>query len=160
MKSRLPPDVLALLESSLSGFEKLELAWHLWRAGAPVPRAELRDALDLDTGSMGALLAELLAAKIIEVGGAPEKAVRLGPRAGGESFKALMALYAEDRLAVVAALSSIAMHRIRTMAARAFAESFVLKAKLRQGREHDTGDEDAPQSSGAMAFLGPALRVK
>jgi hypothetical protein len=133
--ARVPPEALALLDTLLDSFEKLELAWHLERAGGPVRRAELQAALQLEEDSMREVIAELLAAKIIEVSGGPEPKVRLGPRARREDFSSLMALYAEDRLAVVAALSSIAMRRIRTMAARTFAEAFVLKRSKK-------GDDD------------------
>jgi hypothetical protein len=44
--------------------------------------------------------------------------VRLAARARGADFESLMSLYTADRAAVVVALTSIAMGRIRSMAAR------------------------------------------
>ncbi len=47
----------------------------------------------------------------------------------------LVALYDEDRIQVVRALSQIAMDKIRGMAARTFADAF----KLRKNRDSDDG---------------------
>jgi hypothetical protein len=129
MTARVPPEVLVLLDTSLGTFEKLELASHLMHAGASVPRADLRAALRLDAESLREAIGELVSAKIIEVGGAPDFKVNLGPRAQQDDFKALMALYDGDRLSVATALASSAMRRIRSMAATTFAEAFVLKRK-------------------------------
>jgi hypothetical protein len=128
--ARVPPEVLGLLESSLGSFEKLELI----RAGAAVPLADLRAALQLDADSMREVIEDLVSAQLIEVSGAPEFRVQLGPRAQQDDFRSLMALYAEDRVAVMATLASSAMRRIRSMAARTFADAFVLKRK-----RHDDG---------------------
>ena len=53
----------------------------------------------------------------------------LGPRANTPEFEALTRAYAQDRLSVIAALMSISIDRIRSMAAHTFAEAFVLKKK-------------------------------
>lgn len=127
--SRVPPEVLPLLDSSLGTFEKLEVASYLACAGAPVRRTDLAAALPLDIDSLREVLAELTAAEIIKISGLPEPHVQLGPRAQHADFHTLMVLYTEDRVAVVATLSSNAMRRIRSMAARTFAEAFVLKKK-------------------------------
>jgi hypothetical protein len=127
--TRVPPEALALLDTELDSFEKLELASHLARAGGPVRRADLPAALRLDAEEIGRVLAELSAAELVEVDAAPAPAVRLGPRAAHDDFRTLLALYAEDRMAVVVALSSSAMRRIRTMAARTFGEAFGLQGK-------------------------------
>ena len=129
MTSRVTPEILALLDTSLGTFEKLELASHLMRAGAPVPRAELKAALRLDTDSLREALGDLVSARLVEVDSAPEFNVKLGPRAQHDDFKSLMALYDGDRMSVVTALASSAMRRIRSMAATTFAEAFVLKKK-------------------------------
>ena len=133
MTPRVPPEVLALLDSSLGSFEKLELASYLTRAGAPVPRADLKAALRLDTEALREALGELVSANLVEIGSAPEFNVKLGPRAQHHDFKSTMALYDEDRLSVVTALASSATRRIRSMAARTFAEAFVLKKKYKDG---------------------------
>jgi hypothetical protein len=78
--------VLALLDAELGTFEKLELVWHLTRSRAPVHRAALQAALQLDADSMREVCADLLAARIIEVSGDPEPKVQLGPRAQQDDF--------------------------------------------------------------------------
>jgi hypothetical protein len=125
MTARVPPDALIVLDSMLDSFEKLELAWYLTRANAPVPRTELQAALRLNADALQEVLADLRATKIVEISGGPEPVVRLGLRAQGDDFRSLMAVHAEDPVAIVAALSSIATRRIRTMAAR----TFVLKKR-------------------------------
>lgn len=131
MTARLSPEVLSLLGAELGSFEKLEIAAHLHRVGRPTPRAELQIALQLEPHAIHAEITELVGSGVLEVGGPPGYEARLGPRARAEDFSALMALYAEDRLSVVAALASSAVSRIRTMAARTFAEALVLKKKHR-----------------------------
>lgn len=131
--TQLSPAMLSLLGTVLVSFEKLEIAAHLFDAGGPEPRAELQAALQLEPGALRTELADLVAAGVVEVGEPPGYEVQLGPRARAEDFRALMALYAEDRLSVVAALASVSVHRIRSMAARTFAEAFVLQKKHRKG---------------------------
>jgi len=60
---------------------------------------------------------------------AESKLVRLGPATQDPAFQTLMVTYDDDRGAVLAMLSTIAMERIRSMTARAFADAFVLRKK-------------------------------
>jgi hypothetical protein len=93
----LPPECVALLEDALDTIEKLDAALRLSRSEAVEP----------------ALVAELAAAGIVDVG----PPVRLVPR---DDVARLIAMYGEERGPVISALSTIAVQRIRVMAARTF----------------------------------------
>jgi len=126
--SRLPREIRRLLETDLDSIDKIEAIRHLRRALVPVPRDELMRALHLEREAMHALIAELSRAGLVDAAGA-RGAVRLGGKVVGAAWDELMRLYEEDRVAIVAALSELAVGRIRTMAARAFGEALVSRKK-------------------------------
>ncbi len=127
-RSRLPGEVRKLLETDVNSIEKLDLIRYLRSAGGPVPRAEISRVLDLDRETADTLIDELAGADLVEVAGA-RSPVRSGAAAAGEACEDLLRIYDEDRLLVVSTLSSLAMERIRNMAARAFGEALVSKKK-------------------------------
>lgn len=73
-------------------------------------------------------LGSLLHMNVIEFD-AERRLVRLGPATQDPAFQTLMAAYDDDRLAVLTMLSTMAMERMRSMTARAFADAFVLRKK-------------------------------
>lgn len=120
--------VRALLTTQLDSFEKLEIVRAL-RASAHVVSTE---ALEVTCRFTSELIRETLndleRARIIErEGGSGD--VRLGTRSKAPEFEALMQLYEGDRSHVLSVLSSQAMERIRLMAARAFADAFLIRRK-------------------------------
>lgn len=133
-RSRLPSQVRKLLETDVDSIEKVELLRHLRSAAAPVPRAELARALDLDREAADTLIAELAHAGLVEVVGV-RGAVRPGPAAADEACGDLMRIYEEDRAQVVSVLSTRALQRIRDMAAQTFGEALGSRKKPRDDEE-------------------------
>lgn len=133
-RPRLSRDARKLLETDLGSVEKLEAMRYLRSAGGAVPRAELVRDVNLERETVRTAVGELVSAELIEATG-ERGTVRLGPRAAGEAFEEVMRMYDEDRVLVVTTLSSIAMERIRGMAARAFGEALV-------GRKKPDGDRE------------------
>ena len=120
----------ALLEAHLYSFEKLELLHALRSAGRPVSRDELVTVARLDRDVVADVLAQLELAHLVELD-ASGKLASLGVTAREPICESLLALYQADRAAVMAVVSSIAVRRIRSMAADAFADAFVLRKKKR-----------------------------
>ncbi len=129
----LTSELLRLLDELFDTVEKVELAWHLTVAQVPLPVPELEARAQLDPATMRTAMADLVHARVIALSDDPVPMVRLAARARHVDFEALMNLYTADRPVVVAALSSIAMSRIRSMAAHTFGEAFVLKKKKKGG---------------------------
>jgi hypothetical protein len=120
--------VRELLETDLDSLDKLDLLRYLRRAGGEVPPLELVRALHLDRAAAGTLIDELARAGFVEITGALGS-VRLGAQAARAACDDLMRIYDEDRLQIVAVLSSLAVQRIRRMAAQMFREALVSKKK-------------------------------
>lgn len=143
MPPRLSPAVRRLLESTIDTFEKLAIVLALFRSTRPLTIADLVRALDLELDQVRKILAELLrddlvaieAAEAGELQGAGQ-IVRLVPKDGdGAALSELAQAYEEDSVLVVKALSAISVDRIRSMAARTFADAF----QLRRKKEDDDG---------------------
>ena len=117
-----------LLTTQLDSFEKLEIVRVLRAAGQAMSAEALESACRCPSQTVREALEELERGAIIEQadGG---RLVRLGPGSKRPHFEALMQLYEEDRPRVMSVLSSLAMERIRTMAARAFADAFLIRTK-------------------------------
>jgi DNA-binding MarR family transcriptional regulator len=117
-----------LLEAPFDTFEKLELTAALWRATAHTQSpAELAKQTQLPPDMIDRALADLVAAKYVEIaGGLARLVVRPEDLAG---LRALVELYDSDRILIVRVLSEISMDKIRGMAARAFADAFQLRKK-------------------------------
>ena len=118
----------AFLETTLRSFEKLELLHAVRTSGRAVSRAELAVASRLDATVVAAMLVELEQATLVELDSRSEL-VTLGVLARDHVCESLLALYQADRTVVLSTLSSIAVKRIRSMTARAFADAFVLRKK-------------------------------
>jgi hypothetical protein len=126
--SRLPREVRKLLETELDSLEKLELIRYLRRAKYAVARHEIVRALHLDREAADALIDELARGELVETT-ADGGAVQLGTAATGATCDDLMRIYDEDRLQIVSVMSSLAVARIRRMAARTFGEALASKKK-------------------------------
>lgn len=128
------PAVRRLLESPLDSFEKLEIVVALHRTAVHTSsNAELARAVALPLEIVVRAVDELTRAGFVQhAGGLTRLTIDAADLAAlGE----LVALYDEDRILVVRALSQISMDKIRGMAARTFAGAF----KLRRKREDDDG---------------------
>jgi hypothetical protein len=120
----LPRAVAHLLETEINSFEKLELLRRARGGTTPITR----DDAGFDNESMRTAIAELVKARLLADHGG---VLSIGARGREPSMNELMALYDDDRLAVVSALSAFAMDRLRTLASTAFSNAFVLRKKRR-----------------------------
>ena len=120
--------VRALLEARLDSFEKLEIAQALRASGGMTPDA-LEAACRLSADTVQEVLARLQQDAIVEPDPGRGEAVRLGAASQDPRFEAVMQLYATDRPGVLSVLSTLAMERIRHMAAQMFVEAIVHKTK-------------------------------
>lgn len=127
--SRLTPQVRAFLGAHLDSFEKLELVHQLATIDASISVTALSDQIGLDGEVADAALKALARGGWVE-SGAIKESVQLSSRARHDAhFQASLVAYREDRTAVLSAVSAIAMAKIRSMAARAFSDAFVLRKK-------------------------------
>ena len=128
--SRLSDSVQRLLETHVDTFDKLEIALELANTpGQAVDRQHLAAGLSLPP--------EVFAASVVELEQTGLLVTRdelIGPSSAQavKDLDELMRAYRADGVAIVRALSEIAMKRIRGMAARAFADAFVLRPKRKE----------------------------
>jgi hypothetical protein len=130
------PEVQRLLENVIDSFEKLEMIRCLWKRGATTATTD-QLAERVGTGSDHILpaLAALMRAGLVVAVSPDVYAAARGNKQGGR-VEELLALYDDDPIAVMRVINEIAVQRIRGMAARTFADSFVLR-KSRKGEPDD-----------------------
>lgn len=120
--------VRALLETRLDSFEKLEIAYALHASGGMTPEA-LVAACRLPAETIEEVLPSLQHDAIVEPAPGRGAVIRLGSASRDPRFETVMQLYATNRAGVLSVLSTLAMERIRHMAAQVFAEAIVHKNK-------------------------------
>lgn len=120
--------VRALLETQLDSFEKLEIAHALRASGGMTPQA-LEVACRFSVETVQEVLTSLQRAALVEPDPNRNGVFRLGSASQAPRFEAALQLYETDRLGVLSVLSTLAMERIRHMAARVFADAFVIKKR-------------------------------
>jgi hypothetical protein len=127
---QLDDGVRALLVTKLDSYEKLEIMRVLRGAGGTMSRSELEAACRSSWDAIEDELASLERSKLVEHDRVNHR-IRLGAASADPCFATLMQTYDEDRAAVLAVLSSAVMQRLRSMAAQAFADAFVIRKKGR-----------------------------
>ncbi|MEO8553935.1 MAG: hypothetical protein ABI678_28370 [Kofleriaceae bacterium] len=134
MSSGLPRNVSATLEHHLDSLEKLEIARMLKRGGV-VTREALSTELRLDERRVDTALEELARGGWVAESDAVVGVALSQQARDSAGIQATLEAYEDDRIAVINELSALAMGRIRSMAAKTFADAFLLKKKRR-------GDDD------------------
>ncbi|MBA3502001.1 MAG: hypothetical protein M4D80_20130 [Myxococcota bacterium] len=123
------PALRRLLETKLDTYEKLELVVVLSkRAGMEAPLEELARELQVGDDVMKRLADELARTGLVEITG---EQVRLVGEPG--DLATIDEGAALEPRKVISLLSSIALDRIRGMAARSFADAFTLRKKKDNG---------------------------
>lgn len=134
----IPDDVLALLHDRLAGLDELETLLLVRRdAGRGWTAAEIAERLGLPESSSAAALASLCRASLLGAQGAgavPRYVYRPHEPELERTVSSLAEVYADRRLEVMRILSISALDRIRSAAARTFADAFVIG---RHGRKQD-----------------------
>lgn len=136
----IPDDVLTLIQERLAGLDELEVLL-LVRREAPqgLSATEVADRLGLPVSSSDAALASLCSVSLLVSeggGGGAERRYAYRPDTPelDAVVSSLATVYQERRLEVMRVLSNLALDRIRTAAARTFADAFVIG---RNGRKKD-----------------------
>jgi len=128
----IPGDVLTLLHERLAGLDELEVLL-LVRREAPqgVSTSEVADRLGLPMSSSEAALESLCSVSLLVSdggGGGAERRYAYHPDTPELDgvVSSLVTVYGERRLEVMRVLSNLALDRIRSAAARTFADAFVI----------------------------------
>lgn len=124
--------VRVLLETRLDSFEKLEIARALRVSGGMTPAA-LEVACRFSAETVQDALTDLQQVALVEPDPGRSEVVQLGSASRDPRFDAVMQLYATDRPRVLSVLSTLAMDRIRHMAAQVFTDAI--------GAKHRRGDD-------------------
>ena len=92
---------------------------------------QLAEKLRIDDSSVAAALAALAAHRLLEKHAGAQLAYRYAPAEPGMMavVDRLAALYVQQRLEVIRQMSANAIDRLRTSAARTFADAFLLRGR-------------------------------
>lgn len=136
VQQELSADLRRLLDAGIDSLDKLEVVVALYRAPErSLNFGALRERLDLDRDELRRSLRELAAAGFVTEG--DERRVTLS-RLDAEReprLSEIVTLYEQDKTRLVIAITEISLDRIRALAARAFADAFVIRR--RKGDDHD-----------------------
>ncbi len=125
-----PPAVRRLLLDVIDTFEKLEIVVHVARRPTPQPTPlSIGSALGIAQRTVAEALSELAQSSVIVMADREAGAWSIdvdGPWANAAA--ALARLYDEDRVMVLDLMTRTALERVRSQAARAFADAFVLRS--------------------------------
>jgi len=122
--------VRKLIGDHVESFEKLEVLMLLRRGrDGSITIGALARELALDTDEVRTIVAALSAGGLVAPG--PDGTVALAPRTAEDqaALDELARVHDEDKIALVKAIASNAMERLRNLAGRAFAEAFVIRKK-------------------------------
>jgi len=120
------PAIRRLLRDTIDSLEKLEVVVALVRSPAPTTVAALASALSLPEGNVFEALTGLERAGVVNRLGLD--GAQLSYNSGTDNAATiadLVALYEEDRALVLRSISYLALDRVRSQAARLFADAFV-----------------------------------
>ena|SRR5665647_975994 len=116
----------ALLDAKLDTLEKLEIALALRGAGALTIEMLARQ-LQVGPDALGQVAAEMARAKVVTI--TTDVVTLVLDDAGARLVDEASDVYKQNRPELMRAFSTIAMDRIRRMAARTFADAFQLRKK-------------------------------
>lgn len=122
------PALRKLLETKLDTFEKLELVLVLRAAGAPMALVDAARELQVGPDVLRRVALEVQRGRLVEV--RADDHLRLTASAADlEALAQGAELFARDRGAMFELMSAVAMNRLRSMAARTFADAFRIRKK-------------------------------
>jgi hypothetical protein len=130
-RRELSPLVRELLSEAVDSFEKLEIVLHLHGAHGAETAGDIAVAIGIPGDMSSEALRELAHSGVVTNADATWVLARRGP--WREHFGPLVSAVEADRTDVFRFLSSRAMERVRSEAARVFADAFVLRPKKRDG---------------------------
>lgn len=126
------------MHAGVDSLDKLEIVVALHRAPDRASTfSALRAKLGLDRDELRRSLRELAAAGLVADGEADPVVLARASETDEAILSEIVARYAADKVPLAIAITEIALDRLRTMAARAFADAFVIRR--RQRGEDDDG---------------------
>jgi hypothetical protein len=114
-----------LLDRKLDTFEKLELVLVLRAAGKPLTMSELALQLQVGRDVLRRVAEEVAATGVVEL--MDDDAVRFNAGTWEGEIAEAANLYATEPTTLIKVLSRISMERIRSLAARTFADAFRIR---------------------------------
>jgi hypothetical protein len=134
---RTDPDlaVADLLTDAIDDFEKLQVTIHLYRASTALQSSEaIAAAVSLPRDTVVDVLTELTRARVVKQ--APLASDRWafdrdGPWANDVAL--LHEKYDQDPFGIASQMARLAVARVRSQAARMFADAFVVRSKAKKG---------------------------
>ncbi len=139
---RLPEDVRALLRDRIESYEELEILLALERMpGAGKTAEELSAAVRVDLPLVERAVRALESRRLIERRSTAPRGTEREPiyvyapatPALDDTVRALAKAYAEQPIPIIKVMSENAIQRVRTEAARAFSEAFILRKDKNDG---------------------------
>ena len=127
LSTELSQDLQSLLERALDTFEKLELVLVLRGAAGPLSISDLAVQLQVGRDALRRVAVDVADSGIVEM--VDGDAVRLRPGTWDSPIAEAAAIYETDPTRLMRCLSSIAMEKIRGLAARTFADAFRIRKK-------------------------------
>lgn len=122
------PALQKLLETKLDTFEKVELVLLLHGADGPLPLADAARELQIGPDVLRRVVLEVQRSRVLEIDGNDEIKLTASPTEI-EAIARADEIYKHDRQRLIEELSRIAMKRLRSMAARTFANAFRIRKK-------------------------------
>jgi hypothetical protein len=134
---RLPEIVDALLRECVYTFDELEVLLLLQQDRARERRlADIAAAVRLGEPEAAAVLAALVDRQLVSnrvEGGSPGYTLAAGRPDRDQALAALAAVAAESRLGIIRVMNANAVERLRTKAARAFSDAFLMRNRRDNG---------------------------
>ncbi len=127
MKRELSQNLHALLDGKLDTFEKLELVLVVRAAGQPMTVSDLAMELQVGRDVLRRVIADVAAAGVLDLVDGDAVCLRHG--SWEPQIAEAAEIYEADPTALIKVLSRISMERIRSRAARTFADAFRLRGK-------------------------------
>lgn len=135
-ESTYEPEVLRILSEAIDSLEKLEIVVYLHAAGSGgCTTAEIAKTLSQSRDETLEALTELAQAGVVRD---EEPWLLAGDGPWTAAVIKLVAQYEQDRLDVVSVMARLAVERIRTRAARMFADAFLIRTP-KKGKGKDDG---------------------
>jgi len=120
-------DLLALLESKLDSFEKLELVLILHGARRPLTVADLAIELQVGTEALRRVVTEVVSTGVVDMTDGEAVSLRSGP--WDPLVQEAADIHANEPARLMRACARISMAKLRSLSARTFADAFRFRKK-------------------------------
>jgi hypothetical protein len=126
VSSELSPDLYELLADKLDSLEKLEIVLTLRAAARPISTADVATQLQVGHDALRPVIDHVVASGMAQMS---DRGLVYRPGTWDPVLDEAAQVYANDPTKLMRAFTQIAMHRLRGMAARNFADAFRIRKK-------------------------------